>query len=278
MKRTTKIAMAVAGALLVALLAGGAALASAHGHDGFVQRRVSRHIDAALDAVAATAAQRDAVHAARDHVFATFAESERGRQTDLQEALALWESDTLDPTGLAALRARHQAAMKKSSDAVVQALSDAHDALTAPQRRQLADYLRANKAAHAGKLDKGAQSFAHHMMSERVDDLLAQIHASAAQRDRVHAAAERAFTAVSDGMGDHGADFDQALTLFTADRLDGAALATMQAAREARMQKLGDAVVQALGEVHDTLDAGQRKQVADYVRSHHHGHAQGHGG
>jgi hypothetical protein len=49
----------------------------------------------------------------------------------------------------------------------------------------------------------------------------------------------------------------------------------LQAERQAKMQKVGDAVVQALTDIHDALDAGQRKQVADFVRSHHSGH---HGG
>jgi hypothetical protein len=131
MKRSWKIGIALAGALVVALAVGGAALASNHLHEGFVKRRVTRHIDAALDAVGANGAQRDAVHAARDHVFATLEDNRRAERGDLDAALSLWQSDRLDPSAVATLRAHHQAAAKKTGDAVVQALSDAHDALTA---------------------------------------------------------------------------------------------------------------------------------------------------
>ena len=108
-----------------------------------------------------------------------------------------------------------------------------------------------------------------HMVSERVDDLLDQIHATDAQRATVTAAVERVFAAISDGMSDHAAHFDDAIALFTADKVDAARLAALQADRQDKMQKIGDTIVQALGEVHDALDAGQRQQVADFVRSHH---------
>ncbi len=268
MKRSWKIGIALAGALVLALAVGGAALASGHLHEGFIKRRVTRHIDAALDAVNATTSQRDAVHAARDHVFATIEDNRRAERGDLDAALSLWQSDRLDPAAVATLRAHHQAAAKKTGDAVVQALSDAHDALTAPQRQKLADFLRGHRPP---QMD-GAKPFVKHMVSERVDDVLEQIHATADQRAKVTAAVERAFTAISEGMSDHGAHFDQAIALFTADKIDPSQIAALQAERQAKMQKIGDAVVQALTDVHDALDAGQRKQVAEFVRSHHSGH------
>jgi protein CpxP len=109
------------------------------------------------------------------------------------------------------------------------------------------------------------------MVSERVDDLLDQIHATADQRAKVSGAVERAFAAISDGMGDHMAHFDDAIAVFTADKIDQGKLAALQAERQQKMQSVGDAVVQTLTEVHDALDAGQRKQVAEFVRSHHSG-------
>ncbi|MCU1278631.1 MAG: hypothetical protein JWM53_2177 [bacterium] len=272
MKRSWKIGIALAGALVLALAVGGAALASGHLREGFVKRRVTRHIDAALDAVGANGTQRDAVHAARDHVFATVEDNRRAERGDLDAALSLWQSDRLDPAAVATLRAHHQAAAKKTGDAVVQALSDAHDTLTAPQRQKLADFLRAHRPP---RMD-GAKPFVKHMVSERVDDMLDQIHASADQRAKVTAAVERAFAAISDGMGDHLAHFDDAIAVFTADQIDRTKIAALQAERQQKMQTVGDAVVQALTEVHDALDASQRKQVAEFVRSHHSGHS-GHG-
>jgi Spy/CpxP family protein refolding chaperone len=272
MKRSSKIAIGLAGALVVALAAGSAALASGHGHDAFVKRRITRHIDQALDAVAANGAQRNAVYAARDHVFATLEESHKAERGDFEEALKLWEADRLDAGQLATLRARHQAAAKRAGDAVVQALSDAHDALTAEQRRKLGDYLRAHRPPFDRHNVEAMKPFAHHMVSERVDDLLDEIKARPDQRDKIHAAVERAFASVTAQLGDHAAQLDQAVTLFTADRIDNAKVAALQAERQARMQSVGDAIVQALSEVHDTLDAGQRKAVANYIRAHHRRH------
>lgn len=266
MKRSWKIAIAMAGLVVVALVVGGAAMASGHFHEGFVKRRVTRHIDAALDAVGADAAQRNAVHAARDHVFAAIDQAQAAHQADLATAIGLWESDRPDPAQIAALRARHQAAAQQTGDAIVQALLDAHDALTAPQRHQLADYLRAHKPP---AMD-GAKPFFRHLVDERVDDLLDEIHARADQRDQVHAAVSRGFGAIGDEMTSHQADFDSAVGVFTADRIDAARVAELRQARQARAQKIGDAVVQSLTEIHDALDAGQRKQVADFVRKHHH--------
>jgi Spy/CpxP family protein refolding chaperone len=271
MKRSWKIGIALAGVLVVALVAGGAALASGHMHEGFIKRRVTRHIDAALDAVGASSAQRDAVHAARDHVFATIDENHKAERGDLDAALTLWQADRIDPAALAALRTRHQAVAKKTGDAIVQALSDAHDALTPAQRQKLAAYLHANQPP---KMD-GAKPFMKHMMKERVDDMLDEIHASADQRAKVTAAVEHAFDVVGANMTDHAAHFDEAVGLFTADTIDRSKLAALQADRQARMNKTADAIVQALGDIHDALDAGQRKQVADFVRAHHDGH---HGG
>ncbi len=268
MKRSWKIGIAVAGVLLVALAAGHVALASGHMHGDFIKRRVTRHIDAALDAVGANAAQRDAVHAARDHVFATIEDNHRAEKADMDAALGLWTSDRLDPAAIATLRAHHLAAAKKTGDAVVQALLDAHDALTSAQRAKLADFLRSHRPPQM----EGAKPFMKHMVMEHVDDMLDQIHATADQRTRITADVERVFTTISDGMSDHAAHFDDAIAVFTADKIDQAKLAALQAARQDKMQKVGDTIVQALGDIHDTLDAGQRKQVADFVRSHHPGH------
>ena len=150
MKRSWKIGIALAGAFVVALAVGGAALASHHMHEGFVKRRVTRHIDAALDAVGANGAQRDAVHAARDHVFATIEDNQRAERGDLDAALTAWQADRLDPAALATLRAHHQAAAKKTGDAVVQALTEVHDALDAGQRKQVAEFVRSHQSGHHG--------------------------------------------------------------------------------------------------------------------------------
>jgi Spy/CpxP family protein refolding chaperone len=263
MKRTVKIALAVVGLLTLALV--GVARAR-HGHDGFMQRRMARHIDAALDAVNATEAQRNAVHAARDHVMATFQESAASRQADMQEALKLWQSDRIDPAALATLRAHHQAAAKKIGDAIVQAISDGHDALTAPQRQQLLAYVK----SHRPPKMEGAKPWMQHMVSERVDDMLDQINATAAQRDTTHAAVQNVFAAFAGE--DPTQHFDAALEIFAADKIDASKIAALQAEHQARAQKMGDTIVAAITKVHDALSPAQRAQVAEIVKQHHQHH------
>jgi Spy/CpxP family protein refolding chaperone len=249
-------------------LVSGLALAR-QGHEGFAKRRLTRHIDQALDAVNATQVQRDAVHAAAEHVQQTFADIAQSRQADLQEALKLWQADRIDPAGLANLRARHQASAKKLGDAIVQAISDAHDALTAAQRAQLVTYAKAHRPP---KLD-GARPWMKHMVTERVDDMLDEISATPAQRDTVHAAVQRAFDAIT--ADDPTGHFDQALELFAADKIDAAKIAALQAEHQAKAQKMGDAIVDAITRVHDALTPAQRAQVAELVKQHHMHH---HGG
>jgi hypothetical protein len=73
-------------------------------------------------------------------------------------------------------------------------------------------------------------------------------------------------------MGNHGPDIERAVSAFTADKLDPAAMAQLRSEHLARAQKVGDAVVQGLRDIHDALDAGQRQQVAEFVRAHHSHH------
>jgi hypothetical protein len=114
----------------------------------FMKNRITAHVDEALDAAKVTAAQRAAVHAALDHVFATFAETHADTEARIEQALQLFEAEKVDPQAVAALRAAHQAEWRKIADAVVQAISDAHDALTAPERQAVAAYVRAHDEAN----------------------------------------------------------------------------------------------------------------------------------
>jgi Spy/CpxP family protein refolding chaperone len=266
--KTRKLALVVAGALGVALIAGGVALASGPAHEALLKHHLNQRIDAALDAVSATPQQRDAIHAARDHVMTTVQAGHGARQAQLEQALTLWQADSLDATGLAALRAQHQAAAQQTGDAVVQALSDAHDALTTTQRQKLGEYIRANKPSHLH--EGGAAPFMTKMVNHRVDSLLDQIKASTDQRDKVHAAVAKALASLS--AGNHAADFDAAVALFTADSFDRGQVSALEAKHLVQMQQVGDAMVAALSDIHGVLDAGQRKQVADFIRAHHAGH------
>jgi Spy/CpxP family protein refolding chaperone len=120
-------------------------------HRGRMMRHfASAHIEEALDAVGASQAQRNAIEAARDHVFSVIEETHTSEQGDLERAIALVEADRLDPAQIDALRAAHQANAAKVVDAIVQAAYDVHDALTAPQRKALVDYVRNHVRAGRG--------------------------------------------------------------------------------------------------------------------------------
>lgn len=266
-KKLVIAAVAVVG--VAAVSAGGVALASGHARGAFMQHMLNQKLDGALDAVNATPAQRTAILAARDHVVATIQANQGAHQAELEQALTAWQADAFDASKLAAVRTQHQADAQKVGDAIVQAVSDAHDALTSAQRQKLADYLRANKPQHAQQ--NGHAGFMTKMVDRRVDKMLDQIKASTDQRTKVHAAVDKALASVQQ-PANQGADFDAAITLFTADTLDRGQVTALQAKHAQRMQSAGDAIVSALGDIHDVLDAGQRKQVADFIRAHHAGH------
>lgn len=271
MKRILKFVM-ILGALVGVVFGGARAFAHAAGrhHDpAAMKARVSAHIDEVLDAAHATDAQKAAIAAARDHVFAVMKEQHESRRGEMAQALALFQQDKLDPTAMEAHRAQQKAHLKAVGDAFEQAFRDAHDTLTAEQRKAVVDYVR----AHAPKAREGKADFRQNMMrhfvEQRVDDALAEIKATDAQRKVVYAARDRVLQAVQSSRGDHRADMEQLLTLFSADKIDAQQVAALRAQHQDRITKVGDAVMQSVREVHDALDPNQRKVLAGYLKAHH---------
>lgn len=260
--------------LVLAVLAGvvfAAAKAIAHGRRGMMRAMVSAHIDQALDAAKASPAQKAAVNAAADHVFAAFQDGRKDHAAELEQALKLFEADKLDAAAIAQHRGRHEAEAKKIGDAVVQAVFDAHAALTAPQRKAVVEYVRAHKPAGH---DKGLKkAFIKHMVEGRIADALDAINATPAQRSTVDAAKDRVIAAFEATHQGRDADLERVLALFAADRIDPKQVDALRAEHQDKMRKIADVVVQAVSDVHASLDAGQRKALAALVRAHkgHHG-------
>src|SRR5262245_56921542 len=169
MKRSLKVLLV--GAVAAAVIAGAAhAIAGRHrGGGSWMKAAVQAHIDEALDAAKATPAQRQAIAAARDHVFDTFAELHQDRRTDFETALTLFSAEKIDPAKVTEQRAKHEAEAKKIGDAIVQAVSDAHAALTAPQRKAIVEYVRAN---HPKGDPAKHHSFMKRMVQNRIDSAL----------------------------------------------------------------------------------------------------------
>jgi len=147
-RRTILGSVAVLG---VALATGVVAYAQGHGHGpGMMRRMVSAMIDEALEPAQVTPDQRTKIYAARDRVFAAMDAQRQTRGQHMQEALALFEADTLDPAQLAAFAAQHEAQHKQMADAITQAIGEVHDVLNPVQRRAVADWIRTHRPGSHG--------------------------------------------------------------------------------------------------------------------------------
>jgi hypothetical protein len=160
---TRRTMFGIGAAVTGAILAGATALAfTGHGarlwhhhwsamhrgsamHGAIMRRVAAAIVDDALDAVQATPEQRAVARAARDRVLAAVEEHQKGRRARMDEALALFEGDALDPGRVAAFRRSVEDEHGKIADAVSQALADVHQVLTPAQRKQLADHVRAHR-------------------------------------------------------------------------------------------------------------------------------------
>ena len=118
------------------------------GRPAVMKRFVSAMIDDALAPANLTPDQRTQVYAARDRAFAAVETHRQSRGTHLEEALALFEADTIDPGRVTAFRAQREAEHRQVADAISQALVDVHDVLTPAQRKAVADYVRAHRRGH----------------------------------------------------------------------------------------------------------------------------------
>jgi Spy/CpxP family protein refolding chaperone len=101
-----------------------------------------------------------------------------------------------------------------------------------------------------------------------IDEALDAAKVTKEQREKVHAIKERLFRTFEDSHRGRGAHLEEALRVFSADRLDRDRIAAMRKERQAEMERMGDAVEQAITEVHALLTPAQRKAVADYIAQH----------
>lgn len=151
---TTRRTLMISLAAMVGVGLVGAVGAYAHGggawRPALMKRMASAMLDEALEPAAVTPEQRAKIYAARDRVFATLEAHRQGRGAHVNEALTLFEADTVDPGLLAAFRARREAEHRQVADAISQAVVDVHDVLTPAQRKAVADWVRAHRPGHGG--------------------------------------------------------------------------------------------------------------------------------
>lgn len=281
MKRNVaRIALVVGGVVAAAgiVLVGGTAIAERMG-PGAMRHRMHAVMKGAVEAARPDDAQRKALVGVRDKAMQQMRSLHEGRRGEMREALALFEGDTLDAKRLEQMKAARLIEMTKAGDVVVAALTEAHDVLRPEQRQAVVEYLKANKPSQEpglrGKMMK-------RMATARIDSFLDDIKASNPQRAAIEAARDHVFAAFDENVATVEAGlFDKALTLFSADKVDAAQIAAMRADHQARAGRIGDAVVQAIHDVHDALTPAQRVQVTDEIRERmarfgrHHGHGAG---
>jgi Spy/CpxP family protein refolding chaperone len=152
-RRTILGAVAVVGVGL-GLMA--AVTAFAHGgpggrHGAVMKRFVSSLIDEALAPAQISPEQRARIYAARDRAFAAVEAHRQTRHGHMDEALRLFEADTVDAGRLAAFRTQREAEHRQVADAIVQALTEVHDVLSPAQRKAVADWIRANHPGLRGE-------------------------------------------------------------------------------------------------------------------------------
>jgi hypothetical protein len=253
------------GAVAVAALAlAGSAALAARNHQG-PRAHITARVDAVLDSVQATPEQRSSITGALDQVWTTIHGNRGERQADMNAMLDLFTADQIDPSKLADVRARHQAEMQKTGDAIAQAITVAHDALTRDQRAAAVAFVRASHKQHAEQ----AGEHAHGFIAKRVSLLENTISATADQRKVIDQAVAQVQGAIAANHPGAGAHMEQMLNLFAQDKLDPAQIAALRAGHQQRAQAVGDAIAQAITQVHDVLTPAQRLQVAAHVRAFH---------
>jgi protein CpxP len=149
---TSRTKLAVSVTVAVGILVGATAFAAggAGGRPAIMKRMVTAVIDDALDAAQVTADQRPQIYAARDRVFAAVEEMRKNRAARMEEVLAVFEAETIDPARLEALRALREEEHRQVADAIGQALVETHGMLTPEQRKALAGYIRSHHRRHVG--------------------------------------------------------------------------------------------------------------------------------
>jgi len=105
-------------------------------------------------------------------------------------------------------------------------------------------------------------------VSATIDDALDQASVTSEQRAAIHGARDRVFAAVEEHRKSRRPRLEEALRLFEANQVDPVQITALRQQGEEDHRKLADIISQAILEAHDVLTPGQRKVLADYVRSH----------
>ena len=105
--------------------------------------------------------------------------------------------------------------------------------------------------------------------SAKIDEVLEDLKVTDDQRKQIYASRDKLFTALEDAKPDREAKFDQITALFEKDELDLREVESLKQEHRDRIQKVEEAVTQAIVEVHSTLTPDQRKQLVAKAKKFH---------
>ncbi len=144
-RRSLVLTSAVA---LVLVLAGGSVYAARRFGGGHMMKaHVVGFLDEALQKNPLSAQQKQAIEAAIDKAHAQAQANKADRQAAIDQALNLFQADTLDTQALQSLQAQH---MQQMAGHLIPVISEVHDILSPAQRQELVAAIRDHMAQHQG--------------------------------------------------------------------------------------------------------------------------------
>lgn len=258
-------------ALVVAALAATALAATAavalpgrgRGPGGHHAARMQAQLDDALDLAKATPAQRAAVMAERDRLIAQWKPERGERKESMQELLALLQSDKPDPAAIAKLQRQHQTRVAELARATKEAFGKLHSLFSPEQRKVLAAYVRDEMPS---RQSHWREKMAKFMVDRHLDEALAVIKATEAQKGQIRTLVEQGFDAERKAMQSAREDVEVALRLFEAAQLDPAALTALETKQLRASQARGERAATIAQQIHAQLTPDQRKALAAHMQ------------
>ena len=107
--------------------------------------------------------------------------------------------------------------------------------------------------------------------SARIDEVLDDLEVTDEQRAAIHASRDKLFASLEDAKIGQGREekFAKVTELFQQDELDLREIEAVKSEHREKLEKVQEAVTQALVEVHATLTPEQRKQLVEKAERFH---------
>jgi Spy/CpxP family protein refolding chaperone len=225
--------------------------------------RIQAQLDDALDLAKATPAQRAAVTAERDRLISQWKPERGERKESVQELLALLQSDKPDPAAIAKLQRQHQTRVAELAKATKEAFVKLHSLFGPGQRKVLAAYVRDEMPS---RQSNWREKMAKFMVDRHLDEALAVIKATEAQKVQIRTLVEQGFDAERKAMQVAREDVEVALRQFEAAQLDPVALTALETKQLRASQARGERAATIAQQIHAQLTADQRKALAAHMQ------------